>query len=274
MGLAFTEAHKEPIDVIVNRKSIRSLLMVTALCIGIAEPNLVAATPWIAARTSRVWCQRRSAHAITKKHEARLVLSLRRITGLSALQFTSDGWLNLGDLSKAVGGSAEARRILMGTLSTNATYIVEDYSGSSSVTFGQAEREQVYDSRNGNKSQVWRLRLDFDDFQQMGAPADVRAAFDEGFTFFHELLHGLGYQDTSRNQELGACEEIVNRLRSEMGLPLRDEYFWETWRITDKLTSVRLRFRSPAGKKSSSRAHYLSFLRAGPVDHSSSAFVP
>jgi hypothetical protein len=41
----------------------------------------------------------------------------------------------------------------------------------------------------------------------------------------HELLHGLGYDDGSREEEIGQCEEMVNQARSELGLPLRDQYF-------------------------------------------------
>ena len=110
--------------------------------------------------------------------------------------------------------------------------------------------------------------MDFDDFQQVDASSEVRAAFDEGFTLFHELLHGLGYMDASRARELGACEEIVNRVRSDLGLPLRDEYFGEAWRITERLTSVRLRFRSQARNGNSARreSHYLFFLLTEPAE--------
>ena len=258
----------------VNRKVLSRLLAFTASWISMAGPTLSAATPADAARTSSVRCERRSAYAITSEHEGRLTSSLRRITGLGALQFAPDGSLSLGVWSVAAGGSAEARRILISAVSAGVTFVIEDYSGSSSVNFGQAEREQIYDPRRGRNSQVWRLRLDFDDFRQMNAPSELRATFDEGFTLLHELLHGLGYEDASRNQELGACEEIVNRVRGELGLPLRDQYFGETWRITERLTSVRLRFRSPTGDKNSARwqSHYLSFLLARSGDDSNSAF--
>jgi hypothetical protein len=105
----------------------------------------------------------------------------------------------------------------------------------------------------------------------MQASSEVRAAFDEGFTLLHELLHGLGYKDAVRAPELGECEEVVNRMRSELGLPLRDEYFGETWRITEKLTSVRLRFRSPPrfGSTARSESHYLFFLVIEPAEYSS-----
>jgi hypothetical protein len=104
----------------------------------------------------------------------------------------------------------------------------------------------------------------------MQSSSKVRATFDEGFTLFHELLHGLGYMDASRVRELGPCGEIVNRIRSELGLPLRDQYFGEAWRITERLTSVRLRFRSQAlnGNPSRWESHYLFFLLTEPAEYS------
>ena len=244
------------------------VLVFAASCISLVEPCLSATTPGESPRTG-VWCERRSDYSITKEHERRLVLSLRRITGYGALQFAPDGSLSPGD-SVVAGGSAEARGILMRAVCSSGSFVIEDHSGSSSVNFGQAVREQVCEPRDGRSSHVWRLRLDFDDFQQMDASLEVRAAFDEGFTLFHELLHGLGYADASHARELGPCEEIVNRIRSELGLPLRDQYFGEAWRITERLTSVRLRFRSQArnGNPTRRESHYLFFLLTEPADSS------
>jgi len=218
--------------------------------------------------TSGVRCERRSDYAITKEHEWRLALSLRRITGYSDLSFASDGRLCIGDASSVAGGSAEARQILVSALWSVAGFIIEDYSGTGSVNFGQAAAEQVYDDRGGKGLQIWRLRLDFDDFLEMAAPPKVRAAFDEGFTFFHELLHGLGYKDAADAHDLGECEEIVNRLRGELGLPSREQYFGDAWRMTNKLMSVRLKFRSQGRSLDPARreSHYLFFILTEPVE--------
>jgi len=236
--------------------------MIAASYIGLTESVLSAAPLADRPRASGVWCERRSDYPITKEHEWRLALSLRRITGYAALQFASDGSLSLGESSAVIGGSAEARRILTAAVYSSSLFVVEDFSGSRSVTFGQAVPEQLYQERDRSTSQIWRLRLDFDDFQQMVAPPDVRATFDEGFTLFHELLHGLGCKDAARGGELGACEEIVNRIRSDLGLPLREQYLGETWRMTETLRSIRLRFRSHPrnGDPSPQGMRYLFFL--------------
>lgn len=248
------------------------VFLVTASFLILNWPRSAAATVVdmprsTGARSTGVRCERNSVHAMAKPHEMRLAQSLRRVTGFGSLDFASDGSLSLGNESAAEGGSAEARRMLIRAICLGPSFIIEDYSGSGSVTFGQAVPEQVYEPRDGTRSQLWRVRLDFEDFQQVEASADVRAAFDEGFTLLHELLHGLGYEDAVRQWELGACEEIVNRMRSELGLPLRERYFGETWRITEKLTSVRLRFRrSPqVGGSARGDSRYLFFLLTQPA---------
>lgn len=255
----------------MNRRMLSHFLVFAAACIGMSEPRISAATPGDALRTSGVRCERRSDYAITREHERRLATSLRRITGFGALQFAADGELSVGDSSVAAGGSAEARRILMRAVSSSAGFVIEDRSGSGSVHFGQAASEQIYEPRDRTSSRVWRLRIDFDDFEQMEASSEVRAAFDEGFTFFHELLHGLGYKDPSGGRDLGECEGIVNRMRGELGLPLRDRYFGEAWRVTERLTSVRLRFRRPApnGNSAGQELQYLCYLLTEPVQFSS-----
>jgi len=255
----------------MNAKLFTRALVFFASLYSVAEPSVSADPLGGSPRASGVWCERRSVFSITQEHELRLSLSLRRITGYDTLGFVCDGSLILGDPPSTKGGSVEARDILMRAICSNAIFVIEDYSGLPSVTFGQAVSERVvYDARDGGSSQIWRLRLDFDDFQEMSASSEVKASFDEGFTFFHELLHGLGYSDASRVGELGACEEIVNRIRGELGLPLRDQYFGETWRISEKLTSVRLRFRALTRDANSRRreSHYLFFILSEPAEYS------
>lgn len=77
----------------------------------------------------------------------------------------------------------------------------------------------------------------------MQASREVRHSFNAGFTFLHELLHGLGHRDADQLQELGECEEIVNQARTELHLPTRDQYFAAQIKITGNHYTVRLRFR-------------------------------
>jgi hypothetical protein len=122
------------------------------------------------------------------------------------------------------------------------------------------------DASTGLRLLVWRVRLDFRDFREMQASREVRNSFDVGFTMLHELLHGLGYKDAASLEEVGECEEMLNRARAELGLPLRDQYYGETLRIAPTVLSVRLRFRAgarsatPAGQRVRRRTSYLFFL--------------
>jgi len=140
-----------------------------------------------------------------------------------------------------------------------------------SVNFGQLNEGLRYeDAITGLRLMVWRVRLDFDDFREMQASREVQASFDVGFTTLHELLHGLGYKDATKVDELGECEERLNRSREELGLPTRDQYFGDALRLAQHFVSVRLRFRSNAPRISTrpalGRTQYLFFMLQSDYD--------
>ena len=160
-----------------------------------------------------------------------------------------------------------ARQILLCALGSREVFIIEDYCGSPSVTFGQMDEGTNYEDMQAQcQFLIWRVRLDFDDFRDMQASPEVRESFNAGFTMLHELLHGLGYRDANSPEEIGDCERLVNQVRAELELPLRDQYFAEPLRITPKIFTVRLRFREANTKKSllnkqtRRRSHYLFFM--------------
>ena len=217
--------------------------------------------------TSGIWRSREPGRELSAEHEWLLVRSLRRITGLDHLHFTAEGSLSLGETA-APGGALVARQILLSALHSGMVFVIEDHSQSASVNFGQLDEGLTYVGAEGQSAiTIWRVRLDFDDFRKMQASPEVRAAFDEGFTLLHELLHGLGLKDTSREAETGQCEELLNRARAELGLPLRDQYLGEPWQPVPAVTLVRLRFKSREWPSSRSRWRwrYLYFvLGLGP----------
>ena len=193
----------------------------------------------------------------------RLLRSLRRITGWTQLHINENGHLTLAQADEFVAGSAWARQVLIGALRSGHRFLVENHAHSLAVNFGQLDEGTTYeDVQAGIKLTIYRLRLDGVDFQQMEAPAELRATFDEGFTFFHELLHGLGFHDTNIPNEIGACEKIVNQIRAELGLPLRDHYLGETVIATVQFKVIRLRFQRAGATTVSSRRkkQYLFFL--------------
>lgn len=210
-----------------------------------------------------VWLSDETQYKPSGARAEELMRSLRRITGFGELHFAKDGSLATGAAQSE--GSATARWILSCARSSGSVFIIEDHSGSPSVNFGQLNEGLRYeDTITGLRLAVWRVRLDFNDFREMQASREVRDSFDIGFTALHELLHGLGYKDATSVDELGECEETLNRARAELELPLRDQYFGDALRMARHFISVRLRFRSNAPRASANptraRTQYLFFM--------------
>jgi|SRR5215510_1808443 len=214
-------------------------------------------------KTPGVWLSGEPGYKPTGARVEELTQSLRRITGFSELHFAKNGSLVIGPAQS--GGSVTARQILSRSLNSGFVFMIEDHSNSPSVNFGQLNEGLRYDDAiTGLRLMVWRVRLDFDDFRKMQASREVQASFDVGFTTLHELLHGLGYKDAMKVNELGECEERLNRSRAELGLPMRDQYFGDALRLARHFVSVRLRFRSNAPRISTrparGRTQYLFFV--------------
>ena len=227
---------------------IARVLMLISLCFVVDEAGAFARG--VVITKPGIWCERKSPRrSLSSPHEQRLVASLVSITGFCELHFGQGGELLLGDTSKVMGGAEAARQILQRVLGSSNAFVIEDCSGSDYINFGQVVEDAVFENADGTRLDIWRVRIDFNDFQHVQAPADVRASFDEGFILLHELLHGLGYADASGDDEIGQCETRVNQARRELGLPQRDHYFVSPVRVTDTLASARIRFRSaPASR--------------------------
>jgi hypothetical protein len=190
-----------------------------------------------------IWQSRTAFYGLSAAAEKRLLSSLTRITGIERLAFAADGRLELGADPGGQKGSVTARRILRDALALGDVLVLEDYSNSEKVNFGQIERMEYANDATNQHASVWWIRLDFADFQRIDASPRVRASFDEGFTLLHELLHALGHHDATNVSELGACETTLNQVREELGLPLRAEYFATPIRVlTADVVAIRLRF--------------------------------
>lgn len=204
-----------------------------------------------------------SDSALTPVQAEHLIQSLRRITGLDDLQLTPDGALITHPAEDLKAGSLTARNILLQAIRSGLLFIVEDHSGSHDIHFGQLDEGVNYeDVRTARKFLIFRVRLDFKDFKEMQAPREVRESFDIGFTLLHELLHGLGYEDTKVAGEIGGCEELINRARIEIGLPIREQYMGKPVWTRSGLATIRLSFKSipQTSKPTRSRRFYLYFL--------------
>lgn len=239
---------------------------VVVLAINVAVMNQVslareASSPAI---IPGIYFSQQKEFQLSAQEKSKLTASLRRLTGWQQLRIDERNSLILERTTEFVGGSVWARRIITEVFRSGNRFVVENHSSSATVNFGQLDEGTAYADPHVNiKFYIFRLRLDFDDFKKMQADPAVRDTFDEGFTFFHELLHGLGLQDTEIHNEIGDCERVVNQIRADLGLPLRDQYLGDLLRITPQFKTLRLRFKSPAsaGKATTRwRKHYLFFV--------------
>ena len=243
-------------------------ICVRLVCLALVGGAAVTALPARAAVTTQsiaghgAPAQRR----LTDDKQALLQQSLRRITGCADMRFEADGRLTGCAGQSLLGGSPTARAVLLEATRSNMVFIIEDHSKSNAVHFGQLDEGLIYDNDLTRAHfTVWRVRLDFADFQQIQAAPPVRAAFDEGFTLLHELLHGLGLKDAAQPNGLGECEAVINRARAEQGLPQRDLYYPDLAWPARGVVSVRLQFSSPGAGQTRRRKHYLFFMaKIGP----------
>lgn len=250
-----------------------SWLALVAVFLLTPNPAIQAAENWRYPTTPGIWLSQEKGRICNAHCQAQLIESLRRLTGWQQLSFTATGWLEIGDraaIKADDGSSPSAREVLLRTQQNQHVFIVEAHTGSPDVSFGQLDEGLVYeDSLRHLRLKIWHVRLDLADFKRIAAPARVLAAFDPGFVFLHELLHGLGYPDPERFGEIGPCETQVNQMRTEMDLPLRTQYFATSYQLNQQVFSVRLGFQEAArtemlsgeaGKQAKPRQYQLIFL--------------
>jgi hypothetical protein len=167
--------------------------------------------------------------------------SLREKTGFLEMGFDEDGFLNIGDRMKFEGGSATARSLITAAIECDRAIDLESHDYSSIVAFARLARPVVYQNRSsGAAIEVYPMELDFNDFKKRRGDKRVLAAFDIGFIIMHELGHAvLNLSDKlERLNDVGECEDYINRIRRELNLPLRLNYIAQTFKSPLTLTST------------------------------------
>ena len=162
---------------------------------------------------------------VSRAHREELVARLRVITGLSDLKFDSDGSLRF-DVARWNRGSKSARELLSQALRGANVIILEDASSRSDVAFCRVVRGRWL--RNGStKPPAFVVLIDFTDFRQLTGDAEARAAFDVGWGLLHEIDHVVNDSEDAQNSKgTGECEDHINQMRLEVGLPTRSDYFF------------------------------------------------
>ena len=158
-------------------------------------------------------------------HREELVARLRAITGLSDLRFETDGSLRF-DVNQSTRGSKSARELLLQAVQGGNVIILEDASSRADVAFCRVVRGR-WMRDEAAKPPAYVVLIDFTDFHQLSGDAEARAAFDVGWGLLHEIDHVVNdSEDTKDEKAIGECEDHINEMRLEVGLPVRAGYFF------------------------------------------------
>jgi hypothetical protein len=163
--------------------------------------------------------------SVSTHHRADLEDKLKVITGWRDLRFMPDGTLRLGT-TRANFGSNTARELLKKTIFGEQVILLEDATGRKDIAFCRVE-EAAWASESSDDRTVYLVSIDFADFKQVSGDRQARAAFDVGWAVLHEIDHVVENSVDPRSaDETGECESHINRMRQELGLPLRTDYYF------------------------------------------------
>ena len=161
---------------------------------------------------------------VSRSHREELITRLRVITGISTLNFDNNGSLRMGEQTD--GGSESARTLLAQAVAGPSVIVLEDASSRSDVAFCRVVRGR-WVLGESNKPPAFVVLIDFTDFHQLSGDAEARAAFDVGWGLLHEIDHVVRDSEDARDaKSVGECEDHINRMRLEVGLPVRVDYFF------------------------------------------------
>jgi hypothetical protein len=199
-------------------------LLLAFLC---ALPQIVFTAPSDPARPQAGLRNSSGSRRLGASQLRKVLDGLRHKTGFLEMRFDESGLLTLGDRTRFVGGSATARELLIATVDGRVAIELEVHDYSPHIAFAHITAGTVYANfQTKARIEARQMQLDFSDFAELRGEPEVIAAFDLGFAVLHELAHGvLGLRDAvGETKELGACDELINRMRRELNLPERQGY--------------------------------------------------
>ena len=159
---------------------------------------------------------------VSKSNREELARRLRAITGWTDLAFDNDGAMRIGH-SAPRSGSQSARELLNKAFAGTRVILFEDASSRKDVVFCRVvlgTMDQV------TSSEVFVVLIDFADFHQVTGDKQALAAFDVGWAVLHEIDHVIEDSHDPQEDVAGDCEGHINRMRRELGLPVRNSYFF------------------------------------------------
>jgi hypothetical protein len=196
---------------------------------------------------------------LSRVHREELIAKLRLITGWRDLAFNGEGFLKIG-ATQPEDGSQLARELLVSAVRGRTVIVLEDATSRSDVAFCRVvPGKWVGEPRS---QPVYVVLIDFADFQQITGDNKARAAFDVGWGLLHEIDHVVNDSRDPQGATLaGDCEDHINEMRRELGLPLRAGYFFTplSLRTDPNFTTrlVRLGFVQPDTASSKRKRYWL-----------------
>lgn len=166
-------------------------------------------------------------YSLERKYLNLLLSSLREKTGFAELHFDDADYLEIGNKENYVGGSNAARKLLLSALEGKILFKLENHDRSEKVNFARLGASTIFrNMRTKQEIEVRPLVIDFFDYNHLIGDRDVRHSFDQGMNVLHELVHGVyDLRDAVEDpNELGECENFVNTIRHDLGLPERQYY--------------------------------------------------
>ncbi len=209
----------------VGRFSLFALVIVCTLCARLSANGNNASRYQNGVRNS-------PDRPLNPKQLSSLLENLRQKSGFREMHFDPQGFLRLGDRSKIDGGSAAARELLIAAVDRAKAIDLENHNRTSQIAFARLAMPVSFTSReSGAQVEVYPVQIDFSDFAHLRGDKKAIEAFDIGFVVLHELGHAaLGLRDALVNgQEPGECEEFINQIRRELGVPERQSYAAHTF---------------------------------------------
>lgn len=216
---------------------------------------IVSSIPVFASTTERMVIR----DNISPVQREELARRLRLITGWTDLSFNEDGALRTG--GRLAGGSQSARDLLHQAFSGSRTILFEAASARKEVVFCRVVLAKP-EADSSKQSEVHLVQIDFSDFQQITGDKQARAAFNVGWAVLHEIEHVVSdSSDPQQDDSAGNCEGHINKMRRELGLPVRSSYFFTFLPVKNdsNLVSrfVRLGFDEESGPASKRRRYWL-----------------
>lgn len=198
---------------------------------------------------------------------------LREKTGFLDLAFDEAGFLTLGDRARIHGGSALARRLVAIAVDMAQAVDLESARRSPEVSFARLANQTVLENRTtGQRIDACAIEIDFTDFAHLRGDRRALTAFDLGFVLLHELGHAvLGLRDSFNEAEgPGECEEYINAIRRELGLPVRQSYLAHVRYSTlpgslPSQARAELYFADDAGANRRESILHWEAMRVGPI---------